>query len=212
MQILDVAQGSQEWHEARLGLVTASRFRDVLTQPRAKKDQEAGKLSEVAMSYLCELVAETLTGEHRSASAAALDWGHENEPLARLEYELTCGVDVTETGIVIHDNGLIGASSDGFIGGDGAIEIKCPYNPAVHLKTVLSGEMPKEHIPQVQGNLWLAERDWCDFISFDPRIPQGSKARLFVVRVHRDDDYIKMLSERVLAFAELVESKVELIK
>jgi len=211
MQILDVAQGSPEWHEVRLGLVTASRFKDVLTQPRAKKDQEAGKLSEVAMSYLCELVAETLTGEHRSASAASLDWGHENEPLARLEYELTQGADVTETGIVIHDNGLVGASSDGFVGTDGAIEIKCPYNPAIHLKTVLSREMPKEHIPQVQGNIWLAEREWCDFISFDPRMPQGSKARLFIVRVFRDDEYIKKLSERVLDFAELVKSKSELL-
>jgi len=197
MIILDVEQGSDEWLEARLGLASASRFKDIMTEPRSKADKESGALSDTAYSYLCELAAECLTGEQAQLSGKALDWGAEHESGACDLYELSCD-DVSHVGIILHDSGKYGASPDGLVGEDGMIEIKCPYNTVNHIKTVVSGEMPKEHIPQVQGNMMINGRKWCDFISYDPRIK--GKGRFFVVRVHRDDDYIEKLRAKVENF------------
>ena len=163
-------QGSPVWHQSRIGLVSGSRFKDILTDPRSKTDKEAGILSATAESYMLELVAMILTDQSPEIKAAALDWGHENEPKARLEYEFIYDVDVAETGMFVRDCRKIGASPDGLIGDDGMIEIKCPFNTVNHLRTVIDCQMPKEHIPQVQGNLWINGRKWCDFISYDPRV------------------------------------------
>lgn len=197
MIVLDIEQGSPEWLQARLGLVSASRFKDVLTEPRSKADKESGKLSETAYSYLCELVAEVITGEQAEVKGYALDWGNKYENEARELYDMT-HADVSEVGIILHDSRKFGASPDGLIGDDGMIEIKCPYNSTNHVKTVVSGEVPKEHWPQIQGNLLVNGREWCDFISFDPRI--NGKGRLFVKRVYRDDVYIKALETKLTNF------------
>lgn len=197
MIILDVEQGSAEWLEARLGLASASRFKDILSEPRSKADKESGKLSETAYSYMCELAAEVLTGKQAELSGKALEWGAENEPEARNLYDMTRD-DVEEVGIILDDSGKYGASPDGLVGDDGMIEIKCPYNSVNHLKTVIAGEMPKEHMPQVQGNMMINGRQWCDFISFDPRIE--GKGRFFVVRVERDDEYIAKLQDKLTNF------------
>lgn len=197
---LKLEQGSQEWLRSRIGIASGSRFKDILTEPKSKADKEAGKLSTTAETYLYELASMILTDEAPSFSSAATDWGHEHEPQARMEYELETWNTVEETGMFLHDSRKIGASPDGLVGDDGMIEIKCPFNSVNHVRTVVSGEMPKEHMPQVQGNLWLNGRQWCDFISFDPRI--SSTGRLFVRRIERDEKYIENLERRVLAFVK----------
>lgn len=207
MRVIECEQGSDEWFAARLGIVSASRFKDVMTQPRAKKDQEAGKLSETANSYLCELVAEKLLDQTRQISAKALDWGNEYEPIARADYEFDCEEEINPVGFMLHDNGLVGASPDSLVGPRGGLEIKSPENPAIHTKTVLSGVVPPEHMPQIQGCLWIAKREWWDFLSFRNDMPPN--LRSFVVRVLRDEDYIRDLSTRVTAFAERVQESYE---
>lgn len=197
MIIVDVEQGSPEWLAARLGKPSASRFKDIATEPRSKADKESGVLSDTAYSYLCELVAEVVTGEQAQLSGKALEWGSEHESGACDLYEISHD-DVEHVGIILDDSRKYGASPDGLVGEDGMIEIKCPYNSANHIKTVLSGEMPKEHMPQVQGNMMINGRQWCDFISYDPRI--SGKGRFFVVRVHRDEEYIEKLRTKVENF------------
>ena len=201
---LNVIQGSPEWLRSRIGIVSASRFKDVLTEPRAKTDKEVGNLSVTAETYLYELVSMILTDDTPNFSSAATDWGHENEPLARLEYSMMTDNNVVETGIFFHDNRKAGASNDGVVDDDGMVEIKCPFNTVNHVRTVVAGDMPKEHMPQVQGNLWINGREWCDFISFDPRI--DGDGRLFIKRIYRDEAYIKNLERRVLAFIQKLDS------
>lgn len=202
---IDVTQGSPEWLKLRHGLISASRFKDILTDPRAKKDKDAGIMSATARAYLAELVAEIVSEPNDPFETDATRWGHENEDKARLEYEAIY-MDFessVETGLFLHDNLKVGASPDGLVGvmaNGGMVEIKCPYNPKNHIVTVLDG-MPKEHIPQVQGNMWINEREWCDFISYDPRIQ--SEKSLFVQRIPRNDEYINnVLAPKVLAFAD----------
>jgi len=205
MIILDCSQGLPEWFEAKLGVVSASRFKDVMTQPRAIKDKKSGKLSATAQSYMYELIAEKMLDNHREIHAKALDWGNRNEPKARANYCFDCAEDVTEVGFILHDSRQIGASPDSLVGDKGGLEIKSPENPAIHLKTILRGEIPAEHIPQVQGNMWIAEREWWDFVSFRNDMPPH--LRQFCVRVFRDDEYIDDLSGRVMAFAGRVQTE-----
>lgn len=200
----NVIQGSPEWLRSRIGIVSASRFKDVLTEPKSNADKEAGNLSVTAETYLYELVSMILTDGALNFSSAATDWGHENEPLARLEYSMMTDNNVVETGIFFHDNRKAGASNDGVIDDDGMVEIKCPFNTVNHVRTVVAVDMPKEHMPQVQGNLWINGREWCDFISFDPRI--DGDGRLFIKRIYRDETYIKNLERRVLAFIQKLDS------
>lgn len=201
MQVHDVQQGSEDWHALRLARITASRFKDIMTDPRSKADKDAGALSDTARSYMMELLGEALTGVRPGFSNAATEWGIDNEPFAIAEYESHAGVVVEQVGIVSH--GRVSGSPDGLIAHDGGIEVKCPFNPRIHDETLLDG-MPKGHIPQVQGYMWLAERDWWDFVSFDPRI-DGHK-RLYVQRIERDDAYIKRLAGKVDAFREQLEA------
>lgn len=206
-------QGSQEWFDARLGKVTASRFNDLLTKPRSKKDQEAGNLSKTANSYLLELISELLTGEGKSFSNEALEWGTENEPLAREEYELSTFNEVSEVGFIDHPTiANVGGSPDGLVGDGGMIEIKCPYNSNNHVKYLI-GDAPisKAYYAQMQGNLWINGREWCDFVSFDPRIK--GKNKIYIRRIERDEQFIPGLEMSILSFIEKLERfKTLLIK
>jgi exodeoxyribonuclease (lambda-induced) len=191
---VDIEQGSEAWLKLRLGLVSASRFKDIMTNPRSKTEL----FSATAKSYMLELIAEILTGEQKEVSGKALEWGSNNEINAQNEYAFEKGVKVESVGICLTDDKLIGASPDGFVGDDGGLEIKCPYNSANHIATVVSGEMPKEHMAQVQGNLWVNNREWFDFVSYDPRIE--GKGRIFIKRIYRDEEYIKNLEEKIYVF------------
>lgn len=192
-------QGSDEWLAMRAGHCTASRFKDVLAKIKS---------GEAAMrrNYRIQLVTERLTGRPcESYSNAAMEWGTNTEPAARMAYEALTGAFVNEASFMAHPEvQWVGASPDGLIDDDGMVEIKCPYQSTVHVETWESG-MPSEHRAQIQGNLWVNGRQWCDFISFDPRMPEH--LQVYRERVERDDKYIEALSGEVRAFLAEVEKQ-----
>lgn len=206
--------GTQEWYDARRGLVTASRFGDVMSDPRSKAAREAGLFGDAAMSYYHELVAARITGQDKvGGRSAAMDRGVDLEADAIDAYARSRFVDVEKGRLVIMDGGRIGASTDGFIeedpDGPGCIEVKCP-EAKTHIKTFMSGEgtkdsprlVPDEYVEQVQGQLWVLQRRWCDFVSYDNRFPLPMQ--LIVIRVYRDEDAIAAIAGRVVRFAEMV--------
>jgi len=157
-------QGSIEWFQERAGKATASRFKDIIA---TIKSGEAA----VRRNYKAQLVVERLTGvAQETYTNAAMQYGTETEPLARIAYEFRTDNKVSEVGFIQHKELLAGCSPDGLIGTDGGVEIKCPFQSAVHIETLLNG-MPKEHMAQIQGTLWITGRSWWDFVSFDPRLP-----------------------------------------
>lgn len=194
-------QRTPEWYMDRCGKITASCFKDVMTKPRAKSAQ----WSDTALSYAYEVVGERLTGEPTpSFGSQATDWGIEHEPEARDLYSLLYGNECQEVGFQVHPElSDVGASPDSLIGEDGVIEIKCPITSREHVRTLASREMPKEHLPQVQGVLWVTGRQWCDFISYHPKFPHVD-IKLCVIRIERDDKYIKELEERVRVFRHML--------
>ena len=203
--ILETAtQRSDDWYAARCGKATASRFKDVMA--RLKNGAPAAD----RQKYLTELVVERLTGQPVPAyENAAMRWGTEQEAAARAAYEQRTGVAVEETGFIAHDVLMAGCSPDGLVDWDGLIEIKCPYNSAVHIETLLNG-MPAEHMPQVQGQMWITGREWCDFVSFDPRMPE--QLQLYVQRIHADPKAIADLAFGVSAFLKEVGAQVEALR
>ena len=195
-----IQQRSPEWFAARLGKVTASKVADVIA--KTKTGYSASR-----DNYMAQLICERMTGQRQeSYTNAAMEWGTETEPLARAAYEARKGVLVDEVGLIDHPYvQRSGASPDGLVGDDGVLEIKCP-NTATHFETLLKGEMPSKYIPQVQWQMACTNRKWCDFVSFDPRVDDGLK--LFVVRIQRDSDYIKMLEDEVMKFLRELEIKL----
>jgi len=137
-----------------------------------------------------------------------MQWGTDNEPVARLEYELLSGNIVEDTSLWLHDNLDAGASPDGLIGDDGLLEIKCP-NTATHLDTLIKKKLPRQYVGQVQGQMWITGRKWCDFVSYDPRLE--GKAKLIIIRVDRDDKYIEELETEVRDFLQEVSDLVEFV-
>lgn len=190
---MSAAQGSAEWLYERCGKVTASRFRDVLAKLKN------GAPAKAREDYLWEVVIERITGNPTDHfTNAAMLWGIENELAARMSYEGKTGAMVEAAGLIPHatlEN--VAGSPDGLIGEDGGLEIKCPFNSSIHLRTVLDG-MPQEHYPQIQGLMWITGRAWWDFVSFDPRLPDGLS--LYVQRIERDADYGETLEREVGLF------------
>jgi putative phage-type endonuclease len=192
-------QRTDEWYAARLGLATASNFGKVLA--KIKTGEAADR-----RNYRAQLVIERLTGNRQEGySNAAMQWGTEQEPFARIAYMADRGVDVQEVGFIQHETLMAGCSPDGLIGADGLIEIKCPVS-ATHIETLKTQHMPLEHMPQVQGQMWIAGREWCDFVSYDPRMQE--KLQMFVQRIPRDEQYIKALSFEIERFLEEVAAEV----
>jgi putative phage-type endonuclease len=184
-------QRTEEWFAARLGKVTASRVADVLA--KIKSGESASR-----KNYKMELVVQRLTGKvGESFTNAAMEWGTEQEPFARMAYEAHTGTFVKEEGFVDHPTiEGFGCSPDGIVG-EGLIEIKCP-NTANHIETVLENKAPSKYIPQMQCQMACTGAKWCDFVSFDPRVPED--LQLFVVRVERDQEYIDSMEVEVKQF------------
>jgi putative phage-type endonuclease len=160
-------------------------------------------------NYKAQLVIERLTNQQQdSYTSPAMQWGTEWEDAAKLAYMLKTGNTVTDTGFLEHPAMPAGASPDGLVGDDGLIEIKCPLS-ANHIET-LHGGMPKKHIPQIQGQMFITGRQWCDFISYDPRMPEN--AQLYIERIERDDEYIENLEDELASFLDEVEEDVAFIK
>jgi len=194
-------QGTTEWFEARLGKVTASRVVDVVAM--TKSGNSASRAN-----YMAQLVVERITGKvEESYSNAAMAWGTEHEPMARAEYEILRGVMVNEIGFVPHptiENS--GASPDGLVNDKGLIEIKCP-NTATHIETLLTREIPKKYICQMYWQMACTGREWCDFVSYDPRMPDHLK--LCVINVPRNEELIGELEIEIAKFLKEVDLKVE---
>ena len=202
MKIIETCeQGSIAWLSLRLGKITASRVKDVLTKGRGTSQ---GKTAE---SYMMELIAEILTGSSKPFfENDAMRWGTETEPQARAMYAVNNDfVDVKEVAFVEH-NEQVGISPDGLIGDDGLLEVKCP-NTTTQLKRALSDDYSADYKAQIQMQLWVTEREWCDFLSFDPRLE--CDAGYLQQRVFRDEEYIEEMKVKVYAF---VEKMNELIK
>ena len=196
-------QSSEEWFAARLGKVTASRLSDVLAT--IKTGEAAARAN-----YRIELVAERLTGKSTPGfTSAAMQWGVECEPMARSAYETETGLIVTEVGFVDHPTiAMAGASPDGLVGDDGLIEIKCPETKT-HIETLTSKKAPSKYIPQMQWQMACTGRQWVDFVSFDPRLPEH--LMLEIIRVDRDQLLIDQYSEAVSIFLAEVSKTVELL-
>jgi predicted phage-related endonuclease len=201
---LKFEQRTEEWFEARQGKATASRFKDVLATTKNGSEAAARR------NYRAELSVERLTGiSPERYLFRSMQWGDETEELARVEYILKSGNQVEETGLFIHKEIAAGASPDGVVGKDGTIEIKC-REIALHIQMLKFDRVTPEYIAQVQGQLWLTGRKWCDFVSFVPELPDN--AQLFIKRVERDDAYIATLEEAVRQFLQEVDQEVEFIK
>jgi len=189
---IDLVQGTDEWLSIRLGKVTASRVADVIA--RTKTGPSASRAN-----YMAELVAERLTGARgETYTNAAMQWGTDNEPEARLAYEFRHDVTVEQVGFIAHPSiEMSGASPDGLVAADGLVEIKCP-NTATHIETLLTGTVPAKYETQMLWQMACTGRAWCDFASFDPRLPE--EMRLFVKRFARDDKRIAEMEEQVREF------------
>lgn len=196
-------QRTDDWFEARLGRATASRFKDIMLT--IKSGEAAGR-----KNYRAELVAERLTGAKEEGwTSAAMQWGIDNEPLARLRYELLSGNTVEECGFFAHETLMAGASPDGLIDDDGLLEIKCP-NTATHIETLRKQEVPYQYYWQVMGQMWITGRKWCDFVSFDPRMPKN--AQIFIKTVERDEEAIKRLEAQIITFLREVAEEEQFIR
>lgn len=201
MRILPCEQGSAEWLDLRRGKITGSRICDVMDQ--LKKGGEGAS----RRNYRIELIAERLSGrtEDHYTSPEML-WGTELEPFARAAYEMGTGLDVDQQGFILHPTfDYAGSSPDGLVGKDGCIEIKCPKT-TTHIKWFLAGGVPEEHQDQCLWTMLCGEREWCDFISYDPRLPDG--LRMSTVRIFRDEERIKRIEQEVSRFNDEVESLV----
>lgn len=197
-------QGSEEWFAARLGKVTASRVSDVTA---ATKSGPAA----ARKNYAAQLVAERLSGETGPTfSNAAMQWGTDTEPQARAAYSLEKGLPVSQIGFVDHPNiEMAGASPDGLVGQDGLVEIKCP-NTATHIETILRGTADAKYVKQMQFQMACTQRQWCDFVSFDPRLPP--EMSLFVQRVAVDAEAIEEIESKVREFLSEVSTTVSYLE
>lgn len=197
-------QRSPEWYEARAGQVTASRVADIVAKTKTG-------YSTSRANYMAELICERLTGtQGDSYVSPAMLWGIETEPKARAAYEGTVGALVIETGFVPHNSILMaGASPDGLIGDDGLVEIKCPIT-ATHIDTLLGQSVPGRYVTQMQWQMACTGRKWCDFVSYDPRMPE--KMQLFIKRIDRDNAAIAELEREVVNFINELESKITQLK
>lgn len=224
----DHEQGSAAWKNARAGHITGSGFQHVLAKLKDPK-----KESKARQNYRFQLLTERISGQPiAEINAAPLSWGKEHEEDAKVAYEMYMAeqgqhVFVERVGFVQHKTlDWVGSSPDGLVGEHGIVEVKCPWNSMHHLMTIinasktlaaalsLSNDMPlvavpEEHLPQIQGNLWVLERQWADFVSFDPRMPPH--LQLYVARVERDEAFIKTLEAEVIKFLEEIENNVTML-
>lgn len=192
-------QGSEEWFQERLGLATASRFYDIFnwTKGRQLKDGSWSELPKPQATYYAyrnELIAERLSGNIKRFSSKPIEWGKKHEEDAAAEYEKITGNEVRTLGFIKHPELDAGASLDREVGDDGLVEIKCP-NTSTMISYVLDDSPPPNYYCQMQGQMWIANKKWGDFVVFDPYLGET-----FIKHVDRDDEYIRLLISRIKVF------------
>jgi putative phage-type endonuclease len=199
-----IEQGSEAWLQLRLGKVTASRVADIMAKTKTGVSASRG-------NYLIELALQRLTGiVEQGYTNDAMAWGTATEPQARVAYEVKTGNFVDQIAFVEHQViEWFGCSPDGLIDKDGMIEIKCP-NSATHWATIKENKIPSKYMIQMQTQMACTGRKWCDFVSFDPRMPERSQ--LFIKRVERDQTMIDEIETEVMQFLIEVFDEVNLMK
>jgi putative phage-type endonuclease len=199
-----VEQRSSDWFAARLGKLTASRIADATA--RIKNGWGASR-----DNLMATLVCERLTGKSvEGFTNAAMQWGTDHEPEARSAYEFELGVTVTEVGFIDHPTiDMAGASPDGLVGTEGLLEIKCPETKG-HIETLLSKKVPEKYIKQMQWQMACTGRQWCDFVTYDPRMPQ--ELQIWALRVLRDDKLIAELEKEARLFLAELDEKVSALR
>jgi hypothetical protein len=191
MRIIECEQGSPEWLQARLGIPSASSYAKLVTT--------TGKASAQATAYINQLVAERITGEPTFFQVTdPMQRGMDLEPQARTAYEMETGNLVSQVGFLMHDTLQAGASPDGLVGENGGLEIKCP-SAHTHVEYLRDGDLPIKYFQQVQGCLWISGRDWWDFMSYHPKMEP------LIVRVFRDEEFIKALECAVIEAVQMIE-------
>jgi hypothetical protein len=187
---VECEQGSREWLETRIGIPTASEFSRIMTPSMKPSDSVTG--------YRNELLAEWLLGESLAESVSLfMQRGADEERGARSYYEMQRDVDIEEVGFLFRDDRRTGCSPDGLVGTNGGLEIKVP-KAGNHVGCLLDESVPGQHRAQIQGCIWIAEREWWDFLSYNRFLPS------VIVRVYRDDIFIKHLSTLVGVFCDQV--------
>lgn len=195
-------QRSEEWFQARLGKVTASRVADVLA--KIKSGESASR-----RNYKIQLVSERLTGERQETYVnQAMQDGIDREQFARDRYVQQFG-EVEEVGFIQHPTLEAGASPDGLVGTDGIIEIKCPMG-STHTETLMTQEVPSKYVPQIQFQLLVTGRKWCDFVSYNPMFPEN--LQVFVRRVFANKEYQQELEDEVKHFLKEVDDVISKLK
>ena len=192
--LVSQAQGQRndEWHEERLGKFTASRFSDMMKRGRSKDDL----FGQTCMNYIYEKLGEILTMSPHIIDGPAIQWGNEYEEAALLRYEQLKNVKVKRVGFLSY-NEYAGASPDGLLGKDGILEIKAPYNPKNHAQCLVTQTYyNQDHDWQVQGNLMITDRHWCDFVTYDPRV-QEEALQINCFKVERNEEKIKAIKDRL---------------
>ena len=195
---MTILQRSEDWHADRCGKVTASRVKDISAKPKTGKAYNALTLT---------ILTERLTGvQEESFTNSAMQWGIDQEPYAIAAYENETGNFVVGTGLI--DQPAIkmsGASPDGLVDQDGQLEVKCPGSQT-HLNTILTQEVPAEYVPQITWQLACTRRKWCDFVSYDPRLPEH--LQLVVIRVNAEDLDITGIEQSVIRFNQKIDQIV----
>lgn len=199
LQVIECEQGTDEWFAARSGVVTASEFATVLAKGRG------GGESVTRRKYMLTLAGEIITGQvaDKWEGNRHTERGKAMEGEARDAYALIADVEPAQVGFL--RRGRIGCSPDSLVGASGLLEIKTKL-PHLQIEVLEYGEVPTEHMAQIQGQLWVSGRDWCDFVSYWPGLP------IFIKRVWSDNDYIARLSVAVSEFVADVDSIVSKYK
>lgn len=200
----DVEQGTDEWKQIRVGKVTASKIADLMS--KGKGGSESAGVRNYRSQILCERLTNTV--EETYINGAMLR-GIELEPMARSCYEFIKGVEVEQVAFVDHPSIILsGASPDG-ICGNGLVEIKCP-NTATHIEYLLGGKAPSQYIPQMQWQMACTGSEWCDFVSYDNRLPED--LQLFIIRLERDNSLIADMEQAVKQFNQSVDEMIDQLK
>jgi hypothetical protein len=194
----DVPQGSDAWLKIRLGVPTTSNFGKIITP--------TGKASAQSADYLNDLLGQLLAGKAEDMhKSSAMMRGNELEPVAVDYYQQHTGNTCKEVGFITTKDGRVGCSPDRLVGKDGLLEVKCPLYKQ-HVKNLRSGKIDMKYYPQVQGQLLLSRRNWCDFLSFHPDMPSS------IVRVERDDEYIDKMKQYIIDFLDEMDEVIAMLQ
>ena len=196
LKVIDCEQGTPEWLENRLGIPTASRFEDMMKRCRDKKS-----MGKVAEKYAYELAAQRITEElPEGFTTSHTQRGNDVEPYVVELYEERTGNKCNILGFI--RNEYAGYSPDRLVGDKGCIEVKTK-KPELHIECIIGGEVPSEHMKQIQGGLWVSGREWCDFVCYSPKLP------LFIRRVYRDEKMIEQIEHSAIEFNKYIDDIVE---